>query len=534
MENMIRDMECRQAILNGVNKLANTVKMTIGPKGRNVALQRKGGLPLITNDGVTIAKEVLVEDKFENIGAQIVKVAAIKTNDLAGDGTTTATVLTQALIKEGFRAINNEYNPVLIKKGMDAASKDIIEMLNQKAISIETSEDVKNIARISSADEEIASLIADAVDKVGKDGIITMDESTSIKTTLEIEEGMEIEKGYVSSYMVTDFEKMKAELKDPLIFITTMPINDISLLIPVLELSMEENKPLLIIADEISTDCINTLVYNKSKEILTSVVINTPGFGEQKKEFLQDVAALTGAKIIDAESGISFDEITFDELGTVSKCIVTKDTTTFVISEKRTELVRRIEQLKYRIEESSSEYEKKALEERIAKLSGGVAVIKIGAQTEVELKEKKLRVEDAINATKASLAEGIISGGGSTLYLCSKEMRKLNKEFNSQDEEIGYNLVIRALKAPICQIAENSGVNGEVVIYRLNESKIQNAGYNALTDEIVDMIKEGIIDPVRVTKNAVLNSISVSGTLLTTNAMIALDDENSDAPLFDL
>ena len=531
MKKYKKDEECRQAILSGVNKLADIVKVTMGPKGKNVLLDREYEEPLITNDGVTIAKDIVLEDPFEDIGARVVKEAAIKTNDEAGDGTTTATVLAQALIQEGMKAINNGYNPIILKKELERIRDIVLNLLDEQAIEISTSEEIKNIANISADNEEIAELIADAIDKVGKDGIISLEESKTFDTSLEVAEGYTINKGYVSPFMVTDIEKMKAEFNDAFVFITTQPMvgvtND---LIHILELSMTNQKPLIIIADQVSDDVIQVLLTNKGRAILDSVVINTPGFGELKEEYIKDLAAFTGATLVTPNFNLT--DFTEEDFGLVSNCVISKEESTFVVKEHNEKLETRKAQIRNEIEESKGDYEKKTLEERLSKLTGGAAVIKLGAQTELELKEKKLRVEDAINATKAALSEGIVAGGGAALYHVSKELLDTSLQNNIDLDVI--NIVRKALNTPLCQIAENAGISGEVILYRMKrEYFISNKiGYDVLNDDICNLVDIGIIDPVKVTKKAFLNAISIAATLLTTDSMVVNFKESKDNSLF--
>lgn len=535
MKKYKRNEECRQAILEGVNKLADIVKTTMGPKGRNVLLDRKYDEPLITNDGVTIAKDIQLEDPFENIGAQIVKESAIKTNEAAGDGTTTATVLSQVLIQEGFKAINNGMNPILLKKDLNILKDFILEEINKQVIEVSTNEDIKNIANISADNIEIAELIANAIEKVGKEGIISLEESKTFETSLEIAEGYTIDKGYLSPFMVTDIEKMKTEFNNAYILISTQPLNMISQeLIGVLEICINDRKDLIIVADQVSDDVIQMLITNKARGVLDSVVIKTPGFGELKEEYIKDLAAFTGSTLITPNFDLSV--FTASDFGIVSNCVITKTEATFVVKEHNEKFLTRKIQIENEIKEAKTDHEKKILEERLGKLTGGAAVIKLGAQTEVELKEKKLRVEDAINATKAALSEGIVAGGGAALFHVARDLKSncIRNNINISQESI--NIVEKSLMAPLKQIAENAGVSGESVVFRINNRYFdgKEIGYDALNDRIENLISLGIIDPAKVTKNAFLNAISIASTLLTTDSIIVNIEDNNDKPLINL
>ena len=523
--------DCRMSMLTGVNKLADTVKVTLGPKGRNVILQKNFGAPLITNDGVSIAKEIELEDPFENMGAQIVKEAAIKTNDIAGDGTTTATVLAQAIIREGFKAISSGSNPVLIRQGITQATEEAIKEIERVAKPINSIEDIKRVATISAADPIIGELIAKAMDKVGSDGIISIEESKSMQTELSVVEGMQFNRGYASPYMVTDQEKMEAHMNNSLVLITDKAINNITELLPALEAAIKLGKPLLLIADEIEGEALSTLVVNNMRGVLTTIAVKAPGFGDNRKEMLKDIAALTGANFISADLGLSLADVTEIDFGFISSAKITKDSTTIVVEEAKDEyaLKERKIAIKTALENCTSEFDREKLLERLAKLSGGVAVIKIGAPTEVEMMEKKLRLEDAVNATKAAVQEGIVPGGGTTYVTIEKN---ISNEDSNVDIAMGRKIIKKALLAPMKQIAYNAGVASEVIIDKIqsNNNNISNFGYNALNDTFVDMIETGIVDPAKVTKSALLNASSIASTFLTTEAAVASIPGSDNTP----
>lgn len=517
--------DCRQAILAGVNKLADAVKVTIGPKGSNVMLEKNYGSPLITNDGVSIAREIELEDKFENMGAQVVKEAATKTNDIAGDGTTTATVLTQAIINAGFKAIDSGANPVLIRKGINSATVDAIKIIENMTTPIESNEDIKRVATISAGDEETGELIAEAMSKVGKDGIITIEESKSMETTLDVIEGMEIDRGFASTHMALDIEKMITNLSNPLILVTDKAIHNIAEIIIPLELAMKEKKPLLLIADEIGNEALSQLIINMKSGIMTCIAIKAPSFGEQRKEILQDIAALTDAVLISDTYGLTFNDFVVDYFGACSSAKITKDSTTLAVEGSNKQLEGRIAQIKNEIKETTSDYTRESLENRLAKLSGGVAVVRVGAITETEMLERKLRIEDALNATKAAVKEGIVPGGGSTYLKAYMSLEYSDRRLASEKEDFkkGYNILIQSLLSPFNQICENAGMNPEVILHRINDKiYIDNVGYDALEDKVVDMIEKGIVDPTKVTKNALLNASSIASTLLTTRVAVSI------------
>ena len=526
--------DCRQAILSGVNKLADAVRVTIGPKGSNVMLEKNYGSPLITNDGVSIAKEIELEDKFENMGAQVVKEAATKTNDIAGDGTTTATVLTQAIINAGFKAIDSGANPVLIRKGINAATIDAVKIIEDMTTPIESNEDIKRVATISAGDEETGELIAEAMSKVGKDGIITIEESKSMETTLEVIEGMEIDRGFASTHMALDTEKMVTNLSNPLVLVTDKAIHNIAEIIKPLELAMKEKRTLLLIADEIGNEALSQLIVNMKSGIMTCIAIKAPSFGEQRKEILQDIAALTDAVLVSDTYGLTFNEFQAGYFGVCSSAKITKDSTTLTVEGSNKQLEERIAQIKNELEETTSDFTKESLENRLAKLSGGVAVVRVGAITETEMLERKLRIEDALNATKAAVKEGIVPGGGSTYLKVYTELKDNRKIICEKEDYIkGYNILVNALYEPFNQICENAGVNSEVIMHKIEEEKycIDNVGYDALEDKVVDMIEEGIVDPTKVTKNALLNASSIASTLLTTRVAVSIVREGNTPTL---
>lgn len=527
--------DCRTSMLNGVNKLADTVKVTLGPKGRNVILQKNFGAPLITNDGVSIAKEIELEDVFENMGAQIVKEAAIKTNDIAGDGTTTATVLAQAIIQEGFKAISSGANPVLVRKGITKATEDALKEIEKIAKPINNIEDIKRVATISAADPVIGELIAQAMDKVGSEGIISIEESKSMQTELSVVEGMQFNRGYASPYMVTDQEKMETNINNALVLITDKAITNITELLPALEVAMKLSKPLLLIADEIDGEALSTLVLNNMRGILNTTAVKAPGFGDNRKEILKDIAALTGACFISQDLGLSLADVTECDFGYISSAKITKDSTTIVVEEAKDffALEERKTTIRTALETCTSEFDREKLKERLAKLSGGVAVIKIGAPTEVEMMEKKLRLEDAVNATKAAVQEGIVPGGGSTYVTIENKISDVD---NEADIAMGRKIVKKALLAPMKQIAYNAGVASDIIIDRIqnNTETVEHIGYDALNNKYVNMIEKGIVDPAKVTKSALLNASSIASTFLTTEAAVATIPGSDNTPSLSL
>ena len=511
--------EARRSMQAGVDKLANTVKVTLGPKGRNVILDKKFGSPLITNDGVTIAREIELEDAYENMGAQLVKEVATKTNDVAGDGTTTATLLAQAIIREGLKNVTAGANPILIRNGIKTAVEKAVEEIQKISKPVNGKEDIARVAAISAADEKIGKLIADAMEKVGNEGVITVEESKSMGTELDVVEGMQFDRGYVSAYMVTDTEKMEAVLDNPLVLITDKKISNIQDLLPLLEQIVQAGKKLLIIADDIEGEAMTTLVVNKLRGTFTCVGVKAPGFGDRRKEMLQDIATLTGGVVISDEVGGDLKEATLDMLGEAESVKVTKESTTIVNGRGNSEEIKnRINQIKLQLEATTSEFDKEKLQERLAKLAGGVAVVKVGAATETELKESKLRIEDALAATKAAVEEGIVPGGGTAYVNVINEVAKLTSDI--QDEQVGINIIVRSLEEPMRQIAHNAGLEGSVIIEKVKNSDA-GVGFDALRGEYKDMIKAGIVDPTKVTRSALQNAASVASTFLTTEAAVA-------------
>lgn len=510
--------EARRAMLRGVDALADAVKVTLGPKGRNVVLEKKFGSPLITNDGVTIAKEIELEDAFENMGAQLVKEVATKTNDVAGDGTTTATVLAQALIREGLKNVTAGANPMVLRKGIEKAVRIAVEEIKSISKQVEGRENIAQVAAISAGDEEIGALIADAMEKVGKDGVITVEESKGFMTELEVVEGMQFDRGYISHYMVTDSDKMEAVLDEPFILITDKKIGNIQEILPVLERVVQAGRPLLIIAEDLEGEALATLVVNKLRGTFTAVAVKAPGFGDRRKAMLQDIAILTGGQVISEEIGLELKSATIDQLGRARQVRVSKENTIVVDGYgDKAEIDARVNQIKVQLEETTSEFDREKLQERLAKLAGGVAVIKVGAATETELKEKKLRIEDALNATRAAVEEGIVPGGGTSLVNVIRSLDNIQVE---GDEMTGVNIVRRALEAPVRQIADNAGLEGAVIVERLKTEKV-GIGFNAATGEWVDMLQAGIVDPAKVTRSALQNAASVAAMFLTTEAVIA-------------
>lgn len=523
--------DARKALERGVNAVANTVKVTLGPRGRNVVLDKKYGSPTITNDGVTIAREIELEDPFENQGAQLLKEVATKTNDVAGDGTTTATVLAQAMVLEGLRNLAAGANPMLLRRGMAKAVDAAVEGLKNISKPVEGKDSIAHVAAISAADEEIGNLIAEAMDKVGKDGVITVEESKSMNTTIEIVEGMQFDRGYISQYMVTDTDKMEAVLDDPLILITDKKLSNIQDLLPLLEQVVQQGKKLLIIADDVEGEALATLVVNKLRGTFTCVAVKAPGFGDRRKEMLQDIAILTGGQVISEEVGLDLKEAKIDMLGRARQVKVTKENTTIVDGAgNAADIKNRINQIKVQIEETTSDYDREKLQERLAKLSGGVAVIQAGAATETELKEKKHRIEDALSATRAAVEEGIVPGGGTALLDVIPEVQKVVDSLEG-DFRTGAQIVLRALEEPVRQIARNAGVDGSVIIEKIKESKDPAFGYDAYKEDFVDMLKAGIVDPTKVTRSALQNAASVASMILTTEAVVAdIPEKNPPAP----
>ena len=519
---MVKDIkfaeDARSAMLRGVDVLANTVKVTLGPKGRNVVLEKAFGSPLITNDGVTIAKEIELEDHFENMGTKLVAEVASKTNDIAGDGTTTATVLTQAIVREGLKNVTAGANPVGIRRGIELATKAAVEELHRISRPVESKEAIAQVAAISSGSAEVGELIAEAMEKVGNDGVITIEESKGIETELDVVEGMQFDRGYLSQYMVTDNDKMIATLDNPFILITDKKVSNIQEIIPLLEQIVQQGRALLIIADDVDGEALPTLVLNKLRGTFNVVAVKAPGFGDRRKAMLEDIAVLTGAQVITEDLGLELKDATLAQLGTAGKVVVSKDSTTIVEGAGSKELIaNRVALIRSQAQDTTSDFDREKLHERLAKLSGGVAVIKVGAATETELKEKKLRIEDALNATRAAVEEGIVSGGGTALVNVQKVVDALELE---GDLATGAKIVSRSLEEPLRQIAENAGLEGSVIVARL-KSEEKGIGYNAATDEWVNMIEAGIVDPTKVTRSALQNAASVSALLLTTEAVVA-------------
>ena len=519
--------EARRAMQSGVDKLANTVKVTLGPKGRNVILDKKFGSPLITNDGVSIAREIELEDPYENMGAQLVKEVATKTNDVAGDGTTTATLLAQAIIREGLKNVTAGANPILIRSGIRKAVDVAVEEIKNISKPVAGKEDIARVAAISAADEEIGTLISDAMEKVGNEGVITVEESKSMGTELDVVEGMQFDRGYVSPYMATDTEKMEALLDNPLILITDKKITNIQEILPILEQIVQNGRKLLIIAEDVEGEAMATLVVNKLRGTFNCVAVKAPGFGDRRKEMLQDIAVLTGGEVISEELGRDLKEVTLDMLGQAESVKVTKENTTIVNGKGEKSLIKeRINQIKTQIEETSSEFDKEKLQERLAKLSGGVAVIKVGAATETELKERKLRIEDALAATKAAVEEGIVPGGGTAYVNAINKVAELTSEVD--DTQVVINIIVKALEEPMRQIAINAGLEGSVIIEKVKYSEA-GIGYDALNDKYVNMLQAGIVDPTKVTRSALQNAASVASTFLTTEAAV-VDIPQKEAP----
>lgn len=521
--------DARQAMLRGVDKLANAVKVTIGPKGRNVVLDKEFTAPLITNDGVTIAKEIELEDPYENMGAKLVQEVANKTNEIAGDGTTTATVLAQAMIQEGLKNVTSGANPVGIRQGIDKAVAVAIESLHNISQKVENKEEIAQVGAISAADEEVGRYISEAMEKVGNDGVISIEESNGFNTELEVVEGMQFDRGYQSPYMVTDSDKMIAELERPYILITDKKISSFQDILPLLEQIVQSNRPILIVADEVEGDALTNLVLNRMRGTFTAVAVKAPGFGDRRKAMLEDLAIVTGAQVITDDLGLELKEATLDMLGTANKVEVTKDNTTVVDGDGDTANIdARVGQLKAQIEETDSDFDREKLQERLAKLAGGVAVIKVGAASETELKERKLRIEDALNSTRAAVEEGIVAGGGTALMNIFKDVQAIEAE---GDEATGVNIVLKALQTPVRQIAENAGLEGSVIVERMKNAE-PGIGYNAATDEWVNMLEAGIVDPTKVTRSALQHAASVAAMFLTTEAVVANipEDKGNDMP----
>ncbi|EDN7439455.1 chaperonin GroEL [Listeria monocytogenes] len=524
--------DARRAMLRGVDQLANAVKVTLGPKGRNVVLEKKFGSPLITNDGVTIAKEIELEDPFENMGAKLVSEVASKTNDVAGDGTTTATVLAQAMIQEGLKNVTAGANPVGVRRGIEKAVATAIEELKAISKPIESKESIAQVAAISSGDEEVGKLIAEAMERVGNDGVITIEESKGFATELDVVEGMQFDRGYTSPYMVTDSDKMEAVLEKPYILITDKKINNIQEILPVLEQVVQQGRPMLIIAEDVEGEAQATLVLNKLRGTFNVVAVKAPGFGDRRKAMLEDIAILTGGQVITEDLGLELKTATVDQLGTANKVVVTKDDTTIVEGAgDSTQISARVNQIRAQMEETTSEFDREKLQERLAKLAGGVAVVKVGAATETELKERKLRIEDALNSTRAAVEEGIVAGGGTALVSIYNKVAALEAE---GDVETGINIVLRSLEEPVRQIAHNAGLEGSVIVERLKH-EVVGVGFNAANGEWVNMIDAGIVDPTKVTRSALQNASSVAALLLTTEAVVAdKPDENGPAAVPDM
>ena len=524
--------DARKALQSGIDKLANTVKITLGPKGRNVVLDKKYGAPLITNDGVTIAKEIELDDPFENMGAQIVKEVATKTNDAAGDGTTTATLLAQALVREGMKNIAAGANPMVLKKGMDQAVDTAVETIVANSKKIEGSDEIARVGAVSAADENIGKLIAEAMEKVTADGVITLEESKTAETYSEVVEGMQFDRGYIAPYMVTDTDKMEAVLDDAYILITDKKISNIQEILPLLEQIVKAGKKLLIIAEDVEGEALSTLIVNKLRGTFTCVAVKAPGFGDRRKEMLQDIAILTGGQVISSELGLELSETTMEQLGRARQVVVQKENTIIVDGAGNSDDIKaRVGQIKSQIENTTSDFDREKLQERLAKLSGGVAVIKVGAATEVEMKEKKLRIEDALAATKAAVEEGIVAGGGTALINAMPAVKKLVDKL-SGDEKTGAQIVYKALEEPVRQIAVNAGLEGSVIIDKIIRSRKVGYGFNAYTSEYVDMIPAGIVDPTKVTRSALQNAASVASMVLTTESLVAdKKDPQADAAM---
>ena len=520
-------IEARKALEEGVNKLANTVRVTIGPKGRNVVLDKSYGAPLITNDGVTIAKDIELEDAFENMGAQLVKEVATKTNDVAGDGTTTATVLAQAMVNAGMKNLAAGANPIILRKGMKKATDCAVEAIAHMSEKVTGKDQIAKVASISAGDEEVGQMVADAMEKVSNDGVITIEESKTMKTELDLVEGMQFDRGYISAYMATDMDKMEANLDNPYILITDKKISNIQEVLPVLEQIVQSGAKLLIIAEDVEGEALTTLIVNKLRGTFNVVAVKAPGYGDRRKEMLKDIAILTGGQVISEELGLELKDTTMDMLGRAKSVKVQKENTVIVDGEgAKEDIEARVAQIRAQLEETTSDFDKEKLQERLAKLAGGVAVIRVGAATETEMKEAKLRMEDALNATRAAVEEGVISGGGSAYIHASKKVAELAATL-SGDEKTGAEIILKALEAPLYHIAHNAGLEGAVIINKVRESEV-GTGYDALNDEYVNMIDAGILDPAKVTRSALQNATSVASTLLTTESVVA--DIKEDTP----
>ena len=520
--------EARAALEAGVDKLSNTVRVTLGPKGRNVVLDKSFGAPLITNDGVTIAKEVELEDPFENMGAQLVKEVATKTNDVAGDGTTTATVLAQAMINEGMKNLAAGANPIILRKGMKKATDTAVEAIKNMSSVLTGKEQIAKVAAISAGDEKVGEMVADAMEKVSNDGVITIEESKTMQTELDMVEGMQFDRGYLSAYMATNMDKMEAELESPYILITDKKISNIQEILPLLEQVVQAGARLLIIAEDVEGEALSTLVINKLRGTFNVVAVKAPGYGDRRKEMLKDIAVLTGGEVISEELGLDLKETTMDQLGRAKSVKVGKETTIIVDGEgSKEDIQARIAQIKAQIEETTSDFDREKLQERLAKMSGGVPVVRVGAATETEMQEAKLRMEDALAATRAAVEEGIIAGGGSAYIHASKEVAKLVNALEG-DEKTGANVILKALEAPLRRISENAGLEGSVIIDRVR-SEEPGFGFNALTEEYVNMVENGILDPAKVTRSALQNATSVASTLLTTESVVANIKEDAPA-----
>ena len=520
--------EARKALESGVNQLANTVRVTIGPKGRNVVLDKSFGAPLITNDGVTIAKEIELEDAFENMGAQLIREVAAKTNDVAGDGTTTATVLAQAMVQEGMKNLAAGANPIVLRKGMKKATEVAVEAIASMSSKVESKERIANVAAISAGDAEVGAMVADAMEKVSNDGVITIEESKTMKTELDLVEGMQFDRGYISAYMATDMEKMEAVLENPYVLITDKKISNIQELLPVLEQIVQSGARLLIVAEDIEGEALTTLIVNKLRGTFNVVAVKAPGYGDRRKAMLEDIAILTGGQVISEELGLDLKEVTLAQLGQAKSIKVQKENTIIVDGMgDKSRIAGRVAQIKAQIEETTSDFDREKLQERLAKLAGGVAVIRVGAATETEMKEAKLRMEDALSAAKAAVEEGIVAGGGSAYIHASKEVAKLAEQLEG-DEKTGVKVVLKALEAPLFHIAANAGLEGSVIINKVREAT-PGIGFDAYNEEYVDMVKAGILDPAKVTRSALQNATSVASTLLTTESVVANIKEETPA-----
>ena len=520
--------EARAALERGVNQLADTVKVTLGPKGRNVVLDKSFGAPLITNDGVTIAKEIELEDGFENMGAQLIREVAAKTNDVAGDGTTTATVLAQAMVHEGMKNLEAGANPIVLRKGMKKATDKAVEAIREMSSKVNGKEQIARVAAVSSGDDEVGQMVADAMEKVSNDGVITIEESKTMQTELDLVEGMQFDRGYISAYMATDMEKMEAVLDDPYILITDKKISNIQEILPVLEQIVQSGARLLIIAEDIEGEALTTLIVNKLRGTFNVVAVKAPGYGDRRKEMLQDIAILTGGQVISEELGFDLKETTMDQLGRAKSVKVQKENTVIVDGcGDKNAIADRVGQIKKAIEETTSDFDREKLQERLAKLAGGVAVIRVGAATETEMKEAKLRMEDALNATKAAVEEGIIGGGGSAYIHVSKKVKEFAEALEG-DEKTGAKIILKALEAPLAQIAKNAGLEGAVIVNKVRESEV-GTGFDAYNETYVDMVEKGILDPAKVTRSALQNATSVASTLLTTESVVSTIKEDTPA-----